>query len=213
MLCWFGNFRGDGIDTPGEKKQRNWTADESQICNYGPNKQDGRKYYTMERDDRQIPQTYWEWTTDQHVWEGMWTQINSQMKVQSSICDTIQCTISTVNCPPSCQNRDAVDRQLAYVLKPQTYKGDPRPCTLPRVMASSATGLKLGVFGFLPTTHAKTNAKQVHPQSLCAMWCTYPCLSLHLNCSRCSWLTQMTNNDYFDHGEPQRPPIWAPYWD
>ena len=27
-------------------------------------------------------------------------------------------------------------------------------------------GVNLGVFGFLPTTHAKTNAKQMRPQSL-----------------------------------------------
>ena len=33
------------------------------------------------------------------------------------------------------------------------------------VKASSATGLKMGVFRFLPTTHAKTNAKQMSPRS------------------------------------------------
>ena len=38
------------------------------------------------------------------------------------------------------------------------------------VMASSAMGLKLGVFGFLPTTHAETNANKMHPQSMRAMW-------------------------------------------
>ena len=47
---------------------------------------------------------------------------------------------------------------------PQIYKGDPRPRILPHVMASSATGLKLGSC-FLPTSHAKTNAKQMHPRS------------------------------------------------
>ena len=35
----------------------------------------------------------------------------------------------------------------------------------PRVMALSAMGLNLGVFGFLLTTHAKTNAKQMRPHS------------------------------------------------
>ena len=43
--------------------------------------------------------------------------------------------------------------------------GDPRPPVSPCVMASSAMGFKLGVFGFLPTTHAKTNAKQMCPQT------------------------------------------------
>ena len=33
------------------------------------------------------------------------------------------------------------------------------------VKASSAMGLKMGVFRFLPTTHAKTNAKQMSPRS------------------------------------------------
>ena len=36
-------------------------------------------------------------------------------------------------------------------------------------MASSAMGLKLGVFGFLPTTHAKTNAIQMRPRALRAV--------------------------------------------
>ena len=38
-----------------------------------------------------------------------------------------------------------------------------------RVMASPAMELKLGVFGFLPTTRAKTNAIQMCPQSLHAV--------------------------------------------
>ena len=47
--------------------------------------------------------------------------------------------------------------------------GDPRPRIPPRVMASSAMGLKFGVFGFLPTTHAKTNTKQMLSRSLRAV--------------------------------------------
>ena len=42
----------------------------------------------------------------------------------------------------------------------QIYKGDPRPRIPPRVMASSAIGHKLGVFGFLPTTHAKQTQRK-----------------------------------------------------
>ena len=51
----------------------------------------------------------------------------------------------------------------------QIYTRDPRPPIPACVMASSATGLKLGVFGFLPTVHAKTHAKQMRPQFLYAV--------------------------------------------
>ena len=40
----------------------------------------------------------------------------------------------------------------------QIYKGDSRPDMLPRIMALLAMGLKLGIFGFLPTTNTPTNA-------------------------------------------------------
>ena len=49
---------------------------------------------------------------------------------------------------------------------------------LPRVMVPSAMGLKLEVFEFLPTTHAKTNVKPMHPRSLHAVWCLTQVLSL-----------------------------------
>ena len=49
-------------------------------------------------------------------------------------------------------------------------QGRSEPVIPPRIMASSAIGVQLGVFGFLPTTHAKTNAKQMRrTQSLHAM--------------------------------------------
>ena len=48
-------------------------------------------------------------------------------------------------------------------------QGRSQPLYTPCVMASSSVGLKLGVFGFLPTTHAETNAKQMPPQSLCTV--------------------------------------------
>ena len=55
------------------------------------------------------------------------------------------------------------------LLDPQIYTRDPRPPLPLCVMASSAMGLNLGVFVFLPTMHAKTDAKPMHPQSSCAM--------------------------------------------
>ena len=45
------------------------------------------------------------------------------------------------------------------------YTRDPRPHITPYVMAPSAMGLNLGVFWFLPTTHAKTNTKPMGPRS------------------------------------------------
>ena len=50
--------------------------------------------------------------------------------------------------------------------KSQTYTRDPRPPILPCLMVSSAMGLNLGVFRFLPTTHRKNTNKCVH--DLCA---------------------------------------------
>ena len=48
------------------------------------------------------------------------------------------------------------------VLKAQIYKGDPRPRIPPRVMVSSAMGLKLGVFGSFRQPHTQIiNAKQI----------------------------------------------------
>ena len=71
------------------------------------------------------------------------------------------------------------------VLVPQLYKGHPRPHIPPRVMVSSALGLKLGVFGFLPTTHAKTNTKQnANMISVCCA-AFYTCLSSPSDHSRC----------------------------
>ena len=70
----------------------------------------------------------------------------------------------------------------------------------PCVMASSAMGLKLGVFGFLPTTHAKTNTKPVCPRSSHALRHFTHVLSSRSD-GRCRWLTHLTNHGYFDYGE------------
>ena len=42
--------------------------------------------------------------------------------------------------------------------KPQIYTRDTRLHIPSRVMALSAMGLNLGIFGIFPTTHAKANA-------------------------------------------------------
>ena len=67
-------------------------------------------------------------------------------------------------------NVDSCEKIELTVAVPQIYKGDPSPHIPPCVMASSAMGLKLGVFGFLLTTHAKTNTKQICSWSSRVMW-------------------------------------------
>ena len=97
-----------------------------------------------------------------------------------------------------------------FVYGPQIYKGDPRLRIPPRVMASSATGLKLGVFGFLPTTQAKTNAKTMRPRSLRTMQHFTRVSFSSSNCSRCRWHTQLTNHGYFDHRKNPKTPNLSP---
>ena len=88
-------------------------------------------------------------------------------------------------------------------------------------MASSAMGLKLGVFGFLPTTHAKTNAKQMRERSSRAVR-RFTRVYLHAaDRSRCRWHTHLTNHGYFDNGKnPKTPNLspmpglkWRRFWD
>ena len=76
-------------------------------------------------------------------------------------------------------------------LLPQMYKGDPRPRTPPCVMASSAMGLKLGVFEFLPIKR-KTNVSTILPR--CAVCDAFLSLRSHRN--RCRWHTHLTNHSY-----------------
>ena len=83
----------------------------------------------------------------------------------------------------------------------------------PRVMVSSAMGLKLKVFGFVPTTHAKNKRKTNASTIFVCRAAFYACLSLCSDSSRRRWHTLLKNQDYFDYGKTQRPPIWAPYRD
>ena len=70
-------------------------------------------------------------------------------------------------------------------------------------------GLKLGVFGFLPTTYAKTNAIQMRPRSL-RVAVFYACLSSRSSCSRCRWHTHLTNHGCFDYGKNPKTPNLSP---
>ena len=91
--------------------------------------------------------------------------------------------------------------------KPRIYTRDPKPPIPPYVMASSATGLNLGVFGFLPTTHAKIHAKQNCVHHLLrtvrrfALICHYAQIAVY---------TYLTNRGYFDYGKIRRPSNSAP---
>ena len=59
-------------------------------------------------------------------------------------------------------------RLKSFIDYPQIYKGGPRPCMPPCVVALSAMGLKLGVFEFLPT---KQNQK--HKANACTIFVHY----------------------------------------
>ena len=81
----------------------------------------------------------------------------------------------------------------------------------PSVMASSAIyWLKLGVFGFLPTTHAKIDTTQMCPWSLPSMR-RFTYVYLHAKTvvdagDIRTWQTTVI----LIKGKTQRPPIWAP---
>ena len=84
---------------------------------------------------------------------------------------------------PDCTQCIVVLVSLQFAMSLQIYTRDPRHIT-PRVTASLAMGLNLGVFGFLPTMHVKTNAKPVHPRSFCVMRLFMRCI--FMLSSRCS---------------------------
>ena len=76
-------------------------------------------------------------------------------------------------------------------------------------------GFKLGVFRFssLPTTHAKTDTKQMRSRSLYTVRC-FTCVHLHAQIAVdagdiCTWQTTVI----LITGKPRIPPIWATCWD
>ena len=90
------------------------------------------------------------------------------------------------------------------------YMVDPRPLIPPRVVTSSAMGLELGVFGFLPTTYVKTNATQMRPRSLRAVR-RFTRVYLHAQTAVDAgdirtWQTMVI----LISGKTWRPPNWAP---
>ena len=84
--------------------------------------------------------------------------------------------------------------------------GDHRPCIPPCVMASSAMGLNLGIFNFLPSTYAKMNAKQcVHYlHALCSILRMFYLLS---QTAVDTVTSQLKNQDYFDYEKNPKTPI------
>ena len=72
--------------------------------------------------------------------------------------------------------------------------------------------LKLGVFGFLPITHAKTQAKQMHPRSSHAVQ-HFTRVYLHARTTVDAGDTGTWRTTFIlITGKTQRPPIWAPCW-
>ena len=91
-----------------------------------------------------------------------------------------------------------------------TDKGECKSRIPSLVMALSAMGLKLGVFGFLTTTHTETNAKQMHPRFSAPRAVFFACLSSCSDCSSCRLHTHL-NHGWFDYGKiTWWPTIWAP---
>ena len=76
-------------------------------------------------------------------------------------------------------------------------------------MALSAMELKLGVFGVLPTRHAKTNAKPMRPRSSCTVRHFTRVLTSRSDRSRCSDITS-DEPPWFWLRENPKTPIWAP---
>ena len=95
----------------------------------------------------------------------------------------------------------------------QIYTTDPRPPILPHVVTWSAMGINLGVFGFLPTTRAKTNAKQIGSQFFAHRAGFNVWLSSCSDCSTCRQHTHLTIHNYFDYRKTRKPPSWARCWD
>ena len=76
-------------------------------------------------------------------------------------------------------------------------------------MALSAMELKLGVFGVLPTRHAKTNAKPMRPRSSCTVRHFTRVLTSRSDRSRCSDITS-DEPPWFWLQENPKTHIWAP---
>ena len=94
----------------------------------------------------------------------LWVQSSASDITQAIMCkgNTQVPHSSSVQCQHSILSNNTLSRHLVDI--PQIYRGDPRPCILHRVMVSSVMWLKLGVFGFLPTTRGnkhKQNASMI----------------------------------------------------
>ena len=76
---------------------------------------------------------------------------------------------------------------------------------LPRVMASSAMELNLGIFRFLLTTQVKTDIKLMRPQSLCVMRRFMRVLSSRSDCIRCSDIHTWRTKIFWLWVKTQRP--------
>ena len=106
-------------------------------------------------------------------------------------------------------------RVLIVGFNPQIYTRDTRLAIPPHVMASSVMGLNLGVFGLLPTTDAKANAKQMCLKSLCAV--QHRCLHVHTAVHACNTRTWRTTfwlwkNPKTPKLSPMQGSRWRRFW-
>ena len=70
-------------------------------------------------------------------------------------------------------------------------------------------GLKFGVFGALPTMHAKP----MRPRFLHAMQRFMLVLSSRVDGSRCRWYMHLLNRVFFNYGKNPKTPNLSPSWD
>ena len=73
-----------------------------------------------------------------------------------------------------------------------------------------AMGLKLGVFGFLPSTHIKTHAKQYAPTIFTNRAAFYVCLSHALTAVDAGDIRTWQTTVILITANTRKPPIWVP---
>ena len=108
------------------------------------------------------------------VWHILW---KFQMREQSSFLNVLY--HSTFKYLKEKMVMKSVNSIYIFLIASQIYTRDPRPIP-PCVMASSAMELNLGVFGFLPPTHAKVNANDKRVYDPLALVCLHAQIAVQL---------------------------------
>ena len=84
------------------------------------------------------------------------------------------------------------------------------PCKGVKGVVSHRAQLYLGVFGFLPTTHARANAKQMRSRSLRASW-RFMHVYLHVQIAVHAGNIRTDEIPFFDYGKKPEDPQFEPH--